>query len=238
MNDSFTTIPTELEALSFLEMDPCRLIELHQAYLAGKKAPSKIPPVIGLLRAGLPEAWWADPRRPRPSVQLDTPSRKFSGQGYGEIVRCWWDAPFGLALSFSKFPELAASEPDVLLGVVPVLDGLAIVQAQAARDRGNRWMYWLEESSARNHAVHAVARALPGVPLFTMDGEQKVEQLLGQHGGFTVEEHESMGWAEWLDGKEVLPRVSRQYGQPPAGYRFGEELVLETGVRVRRLLAA
>ena len=136
-----------------------------------------------------------------------------------------WDAAERFQLSFTDKVDLLVSLSRPKEKVV------SVQQVQCAHDRGNRWLYKLGE--ARSAVVRAVAAALPDYQLATPDGDQKVDQILAQHGGFTVEELEEMGWEEWLDGKEVVPRLRRQYGRCPDGYRWGEAVGRKTRLLVK-----
>lgn len=136
-----------------------------------------------------------------------------------------WDAAERFQLSFTDKVDLLVSLSRPREKVV------SVQQVQCARDRGNRWLYKLGD--ARSAVARAVATALPDYQLATPDGDQKVDQILAQHGGFTVEELEEMGWEEWLDGKEVVPRLRRQYGRCPDGYRWGEAVGRKTRLLVK-----
>jgi hypothetical protein len=140
----------------------------------------------------------------------------------------YWDAAWRFWLSFS-----ASKKPDLWVSLDEHRNhhAVSIQQVQCARERGNRWLYKLGD--ARSAVVRAVAAALPDYQLATPDGDQKVDQILAQHGGFTVEELEEMNWEEWLDGKEVMPRLRRQYGRCPDGYRWGEAIGRRTRLLVK-----
>jgi hypothetical protein len=140
----------------------------------------------------------------------------------------YWDATWRFWLSFSS-----SKKPDLWVALDELKDrrAVSIQQVQCVRDRGNRWLYKLGD--ARSAVVRAVAAALPDYQLATPDGDQKVDQILAQHGGFTVRELEEMGWEEWLDGKEVVPRLRRQYGRCPDGYRWGEAVGRKTRLLVK-----
>lgn len=138
--------------------------------------------------------------------------------------RWFWDA-------VERFEISLTGDVDLLVSLCkPRLKTISIQQVQCARERGNRWLYRLGD--ARSAVVRAVAEALPDHALATPDGEQKVAQISAQHGGFSVAELEAMNWEEWEDGREVVPRLLRQYGRCPDGYRWGEAI----GGRTRLLI--
>lgn len=129
----------------------------------------------------------------------------------------FWDAAERFQLSFTEKVDLLVSFSRLRDKVV------CIQQVQCARERGNRWLYKLH-TDPRSLIVQAIAKALPEYLIATPNGEQKVRQISAQHGGFTVEQLEAMNWEEWEDGRQVVPRLLRQYGRCPDGYRWGEAI--------------
>jgi hypothetical protein len=153
-------------------------------------------------------------------------------RGHGLVfTKVWWDTPQGVVIYTPDNPPLA-------VGFVRQDRDVCVSQVQTTEQRS----IWLRDGSTsvspRSKVLLVLERAslACGIRLSTLDGDQKVQEILDLHGGFTLEEHADMQWAEWFDGQTVVPHIQSAYNRLPVGWSFAEPVdFLEGQIHARRL---